>query len=119
MKRREAREYVFQSLFQIDINGNDLNDIDKNNDYLINVINGVKTYKGEIDKIISEYLINWTINRIALVDKTILRLAIFEIKYMDDIPTSVSINEAVELAHKYGDEKSAKFVNGILSNIIN
>lgn len=117
MKRREAREYAFKTLFQLDVN-DEIDAFDENNDYLSTVIKGVKTYVTELDKLISDHLINWTIERIATVDKTILRIALFEIKYMDDIPTSVSINEAIELAHKYGDEKSGKFINGILSNII-
>lgn len=117
MKRREAREYAFKTLFQLDIN-DDLNEQAENNDYLTTVINGVKTYTTELDKLISDHLINWTIERIAIVDKTILRIALYEINYMEDIPVSVSINEAIELAHKYGDEKSSKFINGILSNII-
>lgn len=117
MKRREAREYAFRVLFQLDMN-DELMNIEKNNDYLITVIKGVKTYTEELDKIISDHLINWTIDRIALVDKTILRIALYEMKYMEDIPVSVSINEAIELAHKYGDEKSGKFINGLLSNII-
>src|SRR5699024_9140806 len=119
MNRREAREYSFKTLFQLDINNEHLNDYKSDYDYVTRVINGVKKYKEELDDTISNHLINWTINRIATVDKTILRLAIYEIKYMDDIPKSVSINEAVDLAHKYGDEKSAKFINGILSNITN
>lgn len=121
MKRREAREQALKTLFQLDINRDDLtylDENDKNNEYLTTVIEGVKTYIEEIDKLINEHLINWTINRIAIVDKTILRIAIYEIKHIEDIPTSVSINEAVELAHKYGDEKSGKFINGVLSNII-
>lgn len=122
MKRREAREYAFELLFQLDFNDDEPIHLDEKydeeNDYLTTIFTGVKTYKEQLDKIISDHLINWTIDRIAIVDKTILRLAIYEIKYMEDIPESVSINEAVELAHKYGDEKSAKFINGVLSNII-
>lgn len=121
MKRREAREYAFKVVFQLDFNNN-IEHIDenyKNNEYLTTILNGIKTYKEELDKIISEHLVNWTINRIANVDKAILRIAIYEIKYMEDIPVNVSINEAVELANEYGDEKSSKFINGVLSNIIN
>ena len=67
---------------------------------------------------LKEHLTNLTIDRIALVEKTILRIAIYEIKHVDDVPTAVSINEAVELAHKYGDEKSGKFINGVLAKLI-
>lgn len=61
---------------------------------------------------------NWTIDRIASIERTVLRMSVYEIEYLDDIPISVTINEAVELANKYGDENSGKFVNGVLSKII-
>ena len=78
---------------------------------------GVIDKKEEIDQLISSHLKNWSYDRVALVEKTVLRIAAFEMTYLDDIPVGVSINEAVELSHTYGDEKSGKFVNGVLSNI--
>lgn len=71
----------------------------------------------EIDKTIAEFSIDWSIDRIAKVDLSILRLATYEILYCDDIPAGASINEAVELGKKFGGEKSAKFINGVLGAI--
>ena len=72
----------------------------------------------EIDKIILSKLKNWSISRIAKIDLAILRLAIYEIKYVDSIPEKVSINEAVELAKMYGNNDSKSFVNGVLAKVI-
>lgn len=86
--------------------------------FLKTLVEGVSTHKKELDEVITKHLENWTIDRIASVERTILRLAVFELKHQDDIPNSVSINEAVELANVFGDEKSGKFVNGVLSKIV-
>ncbi len=114
--RRKAREEAFKMLFQIDVN----EDIEPNfvSPFTERIVQGVIEHKEKIDRLIEKYLINWTLERISLVDKTLLRMAIYEICFEDDVPFAVSINEAVELAHKYGDEKSGKFINGVLSNII-
>jgi len=124
MKRHEARKIAFQILFQIDINDADpvkamedfleTSDIDP---FIQILVKGVNAKKQEIDEIIKSHLKNWTIERIASTEKTILRLAVFEMKYVDDIPAGVSINEAVELAHVFGDDGSGKFVNGVLSKL--
>lgn len=124
MKRHESREKAFQVLYQLDLNTCDIEevieaffgDIEKN-DFMLNLINGVIKHKNDLDVVISKYLENWSIDRIATVEKTILRIASFEMKYLEDIPINVSINEAVELANVFGDEKSGKFVNGVLSKI--
>ncbi|MCM3738772.1 transcription antitermination factor NusB [Oceanobacillus luteolus] len=125
MKRREAREKAFQFLFQIDINDEVDNHIvqdyleEQNNDkFLKQLIEGVMDKKQEVDDTISRHLENWSLDRLASVERTALRLAAFEIEYLDDIPTNVSINEAVELANRYGDAKSGKFINGVLSKIV-
>lgn len=125
MNRHTAREKAFQVLFQLGINDNnpdkavedhlESSEIDA---FLMSLVKGVTENKAELDDIISKNLENWTIDRIASVEKTILRIAILELNYIDDIPTNVSINEAVELANMYGEEKSGKFVNGVLSKII-
>lgn len=125
MKRHAAREKAFQILFQIDLNELDLNqaladntESEKIDPFLETLVQGVVEKKDQVDEFISDHLKNWTIQRIASVEKTILRIATYEIKFLEDIPTNVSINEAVELANQYGDEKSGKFVNGVLSKII-
>ncbi|WP_010650818.1 transcription antitermination factor NusB [Oceanobacillus massiliensis] len=125
MKRHTAREKAFQILFQLDINDNEPQqaieaflETEESDDFLKKLVEGVTEQKVKIDAIISENLENWTINRIASVERTILRIATFEITFMDDIPNNVSINEAVELGNTYGDDKSGKFVNGVLSKIV-
>ncbi len=86
--------------------------------YIDDIVTGVRTRIEEIDSSIKEHLAaSWKIDRISKVDLAILRLGYYEIKYRDDVPKEVSINEAVELAKKYGSETSARFVNGILANI--
>ncbi|MCF3941730.1 transcription antitermination factor NusB [Oceanobacillus alkalisoli] len=125
MKRSEAREKAFQFLFQIDINL----DVPKeniqeyveeqgNDPFLNRLIQGVLEQKSSLDEIIASHLENWSLDRLAAVERTILRLSTFEIKYLEDIPLNVSINEAVELGNRFGDEKSGKFVNGVLSKIV-
>ncbi|WP_337017505.1 transcription antitermination factor NusB [Oceanobacillus massiliensis] len=125
MKRHTAREKAFQILFQLDINDNEPQqaieaflETEESDDFLKKLVEGVTEQKVKIDAIISENLENWTINRVASVERTILRIATFEITFMDDIPNNVSINEAVELGNTYGDDKSGKFVNGVLSKIV-
>lgn len=125
MRRSIAREKAMQILFQLEINDIDPEEaIDhylgekKGDDFLTQLVLGVEKYKESIDETIIQHLENWTIDRLASVERTILRLAIYEINFVDDIPASVSINEAIELAKKYADEQSGKFVNGVLSKII-
>lgn len=124
MKRRAAREKAFQLLFQLDMNEEQpkkaLDEFlaTKEHDiFLKTLVEGVLTYREELDEKIAAHLENWSFNRVATTEKTILRVAAFEMIHLDDIPTAVSINEAIELANKYGDEKSGKFINGILSKI--
>jgi N utilization substance protein B len=126
MKRSEAREKAFQFLFQLDINEDieqkaieEYIEEQENDAFLRQLIEGVFKEQADLDHTISESLENWTLNRLPSVERTVLRLAVYEINYLDDIPPKVSINEAVELGNKYGEEnKSGKFINGVLSKII-
>ena len=86
-------------------------------DYFLEVINGVLNSQKEIDELIDTNAKDWSIDRIAKMDLPILRVAIYEIKHREDIPVGVSINEAVELAKKYGSDDSPKFINGLLGQI--
>lgn len=87
-------------------------------DYFLEIINGVLNSLKEIDDLIdSKTKADWSIDRIAKMDLPILRVAVYEIKHREDIPVGVSINEAVELAKKYGSDDSARFINGILGQI--
>ncbi len=117
MGRQSSREEAFKILFQLDFH-EQFSFNQPNNNFTSRLVTGISEHKIEIDKLISNHLENWTIDRIAIVEKTILRIATYEIFYLDDIPFAVSINEAVELCHKYGDEKSGKFVNGVLSKMV-
>ena len=87
--------------------------------YLNEMVKNFELNKSTIDELISKYAKNWTINRMAKVDLAILRLAVCEILYVPNIPTKVSINEAIELAKLYCDDKSPKFINGILGSVVN
>lgn len=127
MNREEIREKTMQVIFQMDVQ----NEFDyekltpiQENIKIINKAQAIKTLESirdhieEIDTTIKENLDNWTFDRIAKTDLAILRNAVAEIKYNEDIPDSVAINEAVKLAKAYGDEKSYKFVNSVLSKIV-
>lgn len=125
MKRRTAREKALQTLFQIDMNDlppdqaiEHVMDQPVWDTYLNQLVNGVTNNKVSIDQKIEKNLENWTFNRLAGIEKAVLRIATYEIFYEEDVPESVAINEAVELAHLFGDEKSGKFVNGVLSKMI-
>ncbi len=128
-KRSKARECALHILYQIDLTGDSVTDsaqkywerdpsIDETiKDFAGMLVSGVTDRRADIDKVIRHYAMNWDIARMAVVDRNILRLAAYEILYCDDIPPKVSINEAVEIAKRYGDSESGKFVNGILDKI--
>ena len=81
------------------------------------IVGGVSGKRGVIDSLISKYATNWQIQRMPAIDRNILRLATFELLYAEEIPEKVSINEAIEMAKRYGDKDSGKFVNGVLDKI--
>ena len=90
----------------------------KANDYARELVCGVSAHRAELDRAIGESSQNWAIDRMPVVDRSILRLAIYEMRYVDDVPRSVTINEAVELAKAFGGEDdSHRFVNGILGRL--
>ncbi|AIS59754.1 antitermination protein NusB [Listeria ivanovii subsp. londoniensis] len=123
MKRREAREKALQALFQIELNEMSLDQAIKNimedeqDDYMEKLVEGVMANKAEIDAIIEPNLDNWRMDRLSKVDLSLLRLSIYEINYLSDVPNRVSLNESIEIAKIYSDEKSSKFINGVLANI--
>lgn len=126
-ERKVAREIAFKLIFEYLFGGeqNDQtfvelaeeNKIENEKKYLQKVYYGVVEKYEELNQIIAEKAIGFSANRIYKVDKAILLLALYEIKYLKDIPYAVSINEAVELAKTYSTEKSPTFINGILSKI--
>ena len=126
MTRKQAREEAFILIFEKEFNDDSLEDIlalaeevrDINtDDYIKKVFFGVYEKLYDIDDEISKNAVGWSIKRITKTALAILRLAIYEMKYFDEIPISVSINEAVELAKKYATKEDASFINGILSTI--
>lgn len=86
-------------------------------EFMESLVKGVLEYLGDLDETIAQHAKNWNLQRMAAVDRNILRLAVYEIKYRNDIPPVVSINEAVDIAKKYSTEDSGKFVNGILDKV--
>ncbi len=127
-KRTRSREIVLQVLYQLEIRGNEVMDevdafcIEQGkdaevSDFAIKLLTGCIQEIEIIDKKIIDVSANWELQRMPVVDKNILRLACYELFYMDDIPPKVSINEAIDLAKKYSTEKSGIFVNGILDKI--
>ncbi|WP_129722217.1 transcription antitermination factor NusB [Xylanivirga thermophila] len=129
MSRRDAREVAMKIIYQYEFGqacDDDLikemsNQVKLSNadmEYLYDVVNGVKNNIVELDSNVDKFLKGWSLDRLAKIDLAILRLSIFEILYRTDVPNSVSINEAVELAKKYGTEKSFSFINGILASVV-
>jgi len=130
-KRTRARECVLKILYAIDITGDDASkciemfwkDWEKEppeaevKDFADRIVLGVAKNVEAIDRIISTYATNWQLKRMAVTDRNILRFATYELLFMDDIPPKVAINEAIDIAKKYGDKDSGKFVNGILDRI--
>ncbi|MDD5634056.1 MAG: transcription antitermination factor NusB [Candidatus Omnitrophica bacterium] len=92
-------------------------DVDEVRDFVKTLIFGVETNIEKIDGLIATYADNWKINRMAVIDRNIMRMAVYELLYSSDVPPKVAINEAIELAKKFGDKDSGKFVNGILDKI--
>ena len=125
MSRNKARLVAMQGLFQLD---DDLEGMKlviefrageeelaaRDSKYLEELVNSVVDNQAAIDERIGKYSIGWDVSRLGKVERAILRLAIAEMLYMTDIPVSVSINEAVLLAKKYGADQASKFINGIL-----
>jgi len=130
-KRTKAREYVLQMLYQADITQGKWQEILENfcansehqdlsgelKEFSAQLLAGVVEHLEEIDKKISKYAANWQLDRMAFVDRNIMRLGCFELLFRLDIPPKVAINEAVELAKKYSGLESGKFVNAILDQI--
>ncbi|MCR5404127.1 MAG: transcription antitermination factor NusB [Butyrivibrio sp.] len=129
MKRTQLREQVFQLLFRVEFNpmeempeqedlfttASDLEFSTTDAEYIRNKYEKIAEKLPEIDDAINRETTGWNTGRMAKVDLTIIRLAVYEIKYDESVPTSVAINEAVELAKKYGQDGSPAFVNGVLA----
>ena len=133
MTRRELREKTFMLLFRADFHdGEELPEQielyfetqgitveGKDREYVENKVNDIILHMSELDKDIDDASESWELSRIDKVSLTILRLAYYEIKFEEDIPEGVSINEAVELAKKFGQDDAPSFVNGVLGKLVN
>jgi N utilization substance protein B len=123
--RRKAREVALQVLFQIDVSQVDVDEAvelfwsnfeapENVREFSTHLIKGTHSQLIEIDELIKSCSENWSLDRMSKVDKNILRLAVFELVYCDDIPPKVTLNEAIDLGKYYGSENSGSFINGIL-----
>lgn len=121
MKRHEAREKALQTLFQLE--GTELTMVEaidhvmdgENDNFYTLLVEGTHTNMADIDEKLKGHLENWSLERLPKIERTILRMAVFELTYMEDAPSRVIMNEAIELSKTFGDEKSSRFVNGVLS----
>lgn len=128
--RRAAREAALKSIYAVEVGGNSTQDVTKliikhslkddtdSIKFAEKLLLSTVDQKLELDEIIQKHINNWEINRLAMMDKLVLRMAISEFLNFDDVPTKVSINEAIELAKSYSTRKSGNFVNGILDAIL-
>ena len=130
MRRRTlSREHALKMLYQFDITKRPMEAVvqsywqaEETKDqeiiaYANLLAQGISAHVQEIDQKISDYATNWQIKRMAIIDRNVMRIGLYELQHTKDIPPKVAINEAVELAKKYGDLESSKFVNGILDKI--
>lgn len=131
MSRKKSREKAMGILFGMEISKDtpaeaietsldnfegDIKELDL--DYIREVLAGIENNKAEIDSIIEVNLKNWKIERISKVNLTILRLGVYEIKYLEDVPGRVALNEALELGRTYSDEKGISFINAVLDKVL-
>ncbi len=130
--RHLARCIAMQSLYQWDFKGQPTavlpaiidqnleefgNGLEEEISFIKNTVDGVVQYQKDIDKIISDYAPNWPLDQINIIDRNILRIGVYELKFNNEIPHKVAINEAIEIAKTYGGPTSGKFVNGVLGAI--
>ena len=129
-KRRRARELAIQALFHLEFSPGDPDDVfnlicenfesqESVRPFSRKLVLGVCEKKQELDRLIKLASENWRLERMPRLDRCILRLAVFEMSFVDDIPPKVSIDEALEIGKKFGSENSGSFINGILDNIYN
>ena len=128
-KRRKAREVALQLLYQLDVQSASnpephlpefwaRHPVDPDvREFALVLIRGTKLHEPKIDEMISQYAQNWELDRMAVVDRNILRQGVFELLWMEDVPPKVAINEALEVAKKFSTHESSRFINGILDRI--
>ena len=122
MSRRRARKQAFLILYQSDVNGNRVEDTFDRwrsyrgdlEEYAVRLARGVEREKEDLDALLSEVAVGWPVHRMSAVDRAVLRLALYEMFFVEDVPPEVAINEAVELAKGFSGEESPAFVGGVL-----
>ena len=126
--RRKSRELAVQALFYMDISKNDSQETvelfcdnfvhsKKALPFFLKLVNGVIHTRPQIDPIIERFSSNWKMSRMSCVDRNIMRIAVYELLFCSDIPSKVSMNEAIDIGKKFGTEESGAFINGILDSI--
>ncbi|MFJ8460894.1 MULTISPECIES: transcription antitermination factor NusB [Lysinibacillus] len=121
MKRHEAREKALQVLFQLDNTDLTVEEAmghikgQPTNVFYEKIVTGTAEHLEEIDATLEQHLEKWSLARLPKIERTVLRLAVYELLYMPETPKRVVLNEAIELCKTFGDESSSKFVNGVLS----
>jgi len=129
-RRTKSREFALQALYQLNITKQDVAALlvqfqehflpgGEADEFLRRLVLGVLEHCEELDRLIERYSENWRLDRIDVIDRNILRMALFELLYCEDIPPKVTINEAIDLGKRYGSEDSGSFINGILDRIQN
>jgi N utilization substance protein B len=129
-KRRRSREFALQVLYQLEITKQgalqamvqlreNFSPEEGEDEFAKRIVLGVMERRQKIDRLIEERSENWRLDRMTLIDRNILRIAIFELLYCGDIPPKVTLNEAIDLGKRYGSEESGSFINGILDRIQN
>lgn len=128
-RRRKAREVALQFLYQLDLHNDDdpsphagefwaRHPVDaETRAFADALVRGTKQNQAKADEIIGQYAEHWDLQRMAVVDRNILRLAVYELLWRDDAPAKVAINEAIEIAKKFGTGESSRFINGVLDRI--
>ncbi|WP_110927482.1 transcription antitermination factor NusB [Bacillus massiliglaciei] len=126
MKRRTAREKALQALYQMDIADTEINeamesvlDGAETDAYFEKLVTGIANKRTEIDQLITGNLENWKLERLANIDRNLLRIAAFEMRFSNDVPVGVAMDEAIEIAKRFGDDQSSRFVNAVLSKLKN
>ena len=127
ISRSRCREWALQLLYQTEYRGHRQGEVprfwrhfgkgDHVPPYLVKLVEGVEVHQQELDTLIRQHSEHWRLERMAAVDRNLLRLALYELLHQPEVPAKVVINEAVELAKRYGSEESGSFVNGILDRV--
>jgi N utilization substance protein B len=121
-RRRDARERALSLCYELDVRGSSLDELLAGlpappDAYAVELVRGVEDHREEVDALIRKYADRWSLERMPVIDRNLLRMAVFELAHRPDVPVAVAISEAVELAKRYSTDDSGRFVNGMLGRI--